>query len=347
MGICTLGENMKAVGYRKSLPVDDPESLLDLELPDPVASGRDLLVEIKAVSVNPVDTKVRVRMAPKAEQVQVLGFDAAGIVKQVGQDASLFRPGDEVYYAGSIARPGTNSQLHLVDERIVGRKPRTLNFAEAAALPLTGITAWELLFDRFRVSADPAAPSGGSLLVIGGAGGVGSILIQLARQLTNLTVIATASRPETRKWCLDLGAHHVIDHSQPIADQVKALGIPQVERIASLTGTGAHYPAVLDILAPQGQFGLIDDPDTLDAKALKRKSASLHWEFMFARPVFGTPDMEAQHALLCRVADMVDNGQIRTTLTSVLGSINAANLRKAHALIESGRTRGKIVLEGF
>jgi zinc-binding alcohol dehydrogenase family protein len=337
---------MKAVGYTTPLPIADPQSLLDIEIPAPVATGRDLLVEIKAISVNPVDVKVRASGKPDGTEYKVLGWDAAGVVKAVGPECTLFKPGDEVYYAGSIARPGTNAELHLVDERIVGKKPKSLNFAQAAALPLTTITAWELLFDRFGVQ--PGKPAhAGSLLIVGGAGGVGSILIQLARRLTGLTAIATASRPETQQWCRDLGAHHVIDHTQPFAEQLKAIGIPEVEYIASLTGTDGHYANLVQVLAPQGSFGLIDDPKTLDAKPLKRKSASLHWEFMFTRAVFGTHDILAQHKLLNEAADLVDAGVLRTTLAETLGPINAANLKQAHTLLESGRVRGKLVLEGF
>jgi zinc-binding alcohol dehydrogenase family protein len=337
---------MKAVGYTTPLPIADPQSLLDIEIPAPVATGRDLLVEIKAISVNPVDVKVRASGKPDGTEYKVLGWDAAGVVKAVGAECTLFKRGDEVYYAGSIARPGTNAELHLVDERIVGKKPRSLNFAQAAALPLTTITAWELLFDRFGVPPGKPADAG-SLLVVGGAGGVGSILIQLARRLTGLTVIATASRPETQQWCRELGAHHVIDHTQPFAEQLKAIGIPEVEYIASLTGTEGHYANLVQVLAPQGSFGLIDDPKTLDAKPLKRKSASLHWEFMFTRAVFGTHDILAQHKLLNEAADLVDAGVLRTTLADTLGPINAANLKQAHTLLEGGRVRGKLVLEGF
>jgi NADPH2:quinone reductase len=337
---------MKAVGYKTPLPITDANSLLDIELPPPEANGRDLLVEVKAVSVNPVDVKVRASSKPEGAEYKVLGWDAAGVVKAVGAECTLFKPGDEVYYAGSIARPGTNAELHLVDERIVGKKPKSLGFAHAAALPLTTITAWELLFDRLNVPEGRTADAG-SLLIIGGAGGVGSILIQLARKLTGLTVIATASRPETQKWCLQLGAHHVIDHAKPMGDQLKNIEIPQVELIASLNATDKHYPGVVELLAPEGKFGLIDDPRALDATALKRKAASLHWEFMFARSLFHTPSMPAQHQLLNRVAELVDSGVIRTTFDHELGTINASNLKKAHALIESGRSQGKVVLAGF
>ncbi len=338
---------MKAVGYTQSLPITDPKSLTDITADVPQPSGRDLRVAVRAVSVNPVDTKVRMRAQPAAgEPPKMLGYDAAGVVEAVGPEATLFKPGDEVFYAGSIARPGTNAELHLVDERIVGVKPKTLSFAQAAALPLTSITAWELLFDRFAVLPGKT-PDGRALLIIGGAGGVGSMMIQLARRLTALTVIATASRPETRDWCLKLGAHHVIDHSKSLAEELKAIGHPQVALIASLTGTDQHYPSVDEIIAPQGKFGLIDDPKTLDAKVLKRKAASLHWELMFTRPVFGTPDMIAQHRLLNDVSAMVDDGLIVTTLAKEFTPINAANLRQAHGLIESGRSIGKVVLHGW
>ncbi len=337
---------MKAVGYKKPLPFENPESLLDIEIPTPAAAGFDLLVQVKAISVNPVDAKVRVSGRPDGSGYKILGWDAAGVVEATGPECTLFKPGDEVFYAGSIARAGTNAELHLVDERIVGRKPRTLTFAHAAAMPLTSITAWELLFDRFEVG--PGKPvNRGNLLIVGGAGGVGSILIQLARKLTGLTVIATASRQETRQWCLDLGAHHVIDHSKSFAEQLQVIKIPALEYIASLTGTDDHYLKLLDVLAPQGKFGVIDDPESLDAKPLKRKSASLHWEFMFARSLFNTPDILEQHKLLNEVANLVDAGAIRTTVAETLGTINASNLKKAHTLIESGRARGKLVLEGF
>jgi zinc-binding alcohol dehydrogenase family protein len=338
--------SMRAVGYKNSLPIDQAEALLDFEIAKPEAKGRDLLVQVKAVSVNPVDTKVRKRAAPKdGEPPKILGFDATGLVTAVGSDVTLFKPGDEVWYAGSIIRPGTNSEFHLVDERIVGRKPKSLDFASAAALPLTSITAWEMLFDRFAI------PQGGgegkSLLIVGGGGGVGSIAIQLARTLTKLTVIATASRPETTEWCKTLGAHHVIDHSKPMAEQLKAIGYRFVDHVFGVTESGEHFETICDVIAPQGKFGLIDDPKSLDVSKLKGKCASLHWESMFTRSTFQTPDMDAQHKLLNAVSAMVDKGTIRTTVAENLGPINAANLKRAHALLESGRTRGKVVLEGF
>ena len=336
---------MRAVGYKHSLPIDQAESLIDLDIEKPAPQGRDLLVQVKAISVNPVDYKVRRRVDPKGGEPKILGYDAAGVVAAIGPDVTLFRPGDEVWYAGSIIRPGTNSEFHLVDERIVGSKPKSLGFAAAAALPLTSITAWEMLFDRFGVAR--GGGEGKSLLIVGGAGGVGSICIQLARTLTRLTVIATASRPETQAWCKELGAHHVIDHSKPMAEQLKATGHRFVDYIFGVTHSDQHFDTIADVIAPQGKFGLIDDPKPFEFAKLKGKSASLHWEAMFTRSTFQTPDMDAQHKLLDEVAGMVDSGTIRTTLAENLGVINAANMRRAHAMVESGRMRGKVVLEGF
>lgn len=340
---------MKAVAYRQPGAIDRDDALIDIELPRPLPQGRDLLVEVQAVSVNPVDTKVRKSTAPEAGAARVLGFDAVGIVREVGPDASLFKVGDAVWYAGAIDRPGSNSEFQLVDERIVGSKPASLSAADAAALPLTAITAWELLFDRLQVPRKDGMPA--SLLVIGAAGGVGSILVQLARQLTGLTVIGTASRAETRDWVRQMGAHHVIDHRQPLAAQVAALtalDAPPVAYVASLTHTEQHFAQIVELLAPQGKLALIDDPaEPIDIRLLKRKSLSLHWELMFTRALFQTADMQAQHALLNEVAALVDQGRLRSTVQQRLGTINAANLRQAHRLIEAGSTIGKIVLTGF
>jgi NADPH2:quinone reductase len=337
---------MKAVGYRKSLPVDAADALIDFETAKPEPVGRDIRVAVKAISANPVDYKVRKRAAPPEGETKILGYDAAGIVDAVGPDVSLFKAGDEVFYAGSIQRQGTNSEFHLVDERIVGKKPKTLSFAQAAALPLTSITAWELLFDRLGAapgkSLDPR-----TLLIVGGAGGVGSILIQLARRLTGLTVVATASRPESQKWCLDLGAHAVIDHARPMKEQIEKLKLSPVALVASLTNTDQHYKAIADLMAPQGKYGLIDDPPEFNVGVFKGKAISIHWESMFTRSSFQTADMIAQHDLLSDVADLIDKGVLRTTLDQTFGTINAANLKKAHALLESGKSRGKIVLEGW
>ncbi len=337
---------MKAIAYYQSLPIDHAEALLDVELPAPQPGPRDLLVRVMAISVNPVDTKIRRNVSPGAGEAKVLGWDVAGEVLEVGAEVRQFRPGDKVFYAGAIDRAGANSELHVVDERIVGRMPGSLDFARAAALPLTAITAWELLFERLGVR-EGKGDERQSLLVIGAAGGVGSILVQLARQLTGLTVIGTASRTETQQWVRELGAHHVIDHSQPLLPQLKALGHDQVSMVASLTHTDQHLDQLIEALAPQGKLALIDDPAQLDVVKLKRKSLSLHWEFMYTRSLFQTEDMVEQHRLLNRVSQLIDDGVLKTTVGEHFGRINAANLRRAHALLESGKARGKIVLEGF
>jgi NADPH2:quinone reductase len=337
---------MRAVGYQTPGPINDPASLTDIILPRPQPSGRDILVAVHAISVNPVDTKVRTSAKPEAGDWKVLGWDAAGTVEAVGPDVTLFSPRDAVFYAGALGRPGTNAEFHLVDERIVGRKPASLSWAEAAALPLTAITAWEALVERLRVS-DPRPGNAASILIIGGAGGVGSIATQLARQLTDLTVITTASRPETATWSRELGAHHVIDHSKPLAAEIGNLGIGAPFFVFSTTGTQAHLEEIAELIAPQGRFALIDDPSHLDVNPFKRKSVSTHWEFMFTRSMFDTPDIAAQGDLLNEVARLVDAGKIRTTLGETYGPINAKNLRRAHAHLESGKAKGKIVLEGF
>jgi NADPH:quinone reductase len=335
---------MKAVAFFRPLPIDDPDALVDITADKPAPAGRDLLVKVAAVSVNPVDTKVRRRPVTEPDKPKILGWDAAGTVEAAGPDCVLFKPGDKVWYAGSIVRPGSNAEYQLVDERITGRMPGNLSFAEAAALPLTAITAWEMLFDRFTIRiGKPPAP--GALLLIGGGGGVGSIALQLARRLTGLTVIATASRPETKEWCRALGAHHVIDHSRPLGEQLAAVGHKTVEYLFSITATDKYLPVIPDLLAPQGKFGLIDDPPTLDAMPFKRKCLSIHWESMFTRSLFATSDMIAQHQLLNEVAGLVEEGLVRTTLAERMGRVDAATLRRAHALIESGRAKGKVVLE--
>jgi zinc-binding alcohol dehydrogenase family protein len=338
---------MRAVGFNKPQPITAETSLLDIELPEPEAKGRDLLVEIRAVSVNPVDTKVRASAAVEPGQHRILGYDAAGVVKAVGPDVKLFKPGDEVYYAGAINRPGTNAEFHLVDERIVGAKPKTLSFEEAAALPLTSITAYEALFHRMKVQ-DKVTGTWNAVLVIGGAGGVGSIAIQLLRELSDATVIGTGSRPETLDWIRQLGAHHVLDHSKPMAPQFQQMAIGAPAFVFSTTHTEEHVKDIVELIAPQGRLALIDDPkEPLDIKPFKSKSLSVHWEMMFARPVWQTGDMIEQHKLLNHVAELVDAGKIKTTLAETLGTINAANLKKAHEMIETHRTKGKIVLSGF
>jgi zinc-binding alcohol dehydrogenase family protein len=338
---------MKAIGLTRYLPVLNPESLIDIELDKPVPTGRDLLVKIEAIAVNPVDTKVRAPKDKVEEAPRVLGWDAAGVVEAVGPDATLFKPGDAVYYAGSITRQGANSEFHLVDERIVGAKPKSLDFTHAAALPLTTITAWEALFERLGVS--PAgAHEGKSVLIIGGAGGVGSIGIQLAKKVAKLTVIATASRPESAKWAAELGADHIVNHFEDIPAQLKAAGFKEVDYVLIFNDTDKHFPAAAEVIKPQGGIcTIVENSGPLDVALLKAKSAAFHWEFMFTRSMFGTPDMIEQHKLLSEVARLIDAGTLTTTLGRDLGRLDAANLREAHRLLEEGRAIGKLVLTGF
>ena len=338
---------MRAVGLYRYLPVDHPESLLDLEVEIPVATRHDLLVEVKAVSVNPVDYKMR---SPK-DQVEttprILGWDVAGTVRGVGADVSLFKRGDAVYYAGARMRQGGNSQFQLVDERIVGRKPANLGFAEAAALPLTTLTAWEGMFERIGISK-AGAHAGRSILIVGGAGGVGSIATQLAKQLARLRVIATASRPESIRWVRDLGADDVVDHTKPLAPQLVALGCPEVNYVFCLGAIDPYVPAFAAIVAPQGKIcAIVGTQKPLDLGPLMAKSVTFAWELMFTRPAFQTADMIVQHQILDEAAALLEKGTLRTTLTTVLGPINAANLKRAHAMLEGGHVIGKIVLEGF
>ncbi|GEM79526.1 zinc-binding alcohol dehydrogenase family protein [Vibrio superstes] len=331
---------MKAVGYQVNLPIDNQESLQDIMLDKPNAAGRDLLVKVQAISVNPVDTKIRANVAPESGY-KVIGWDAVGIVEEVGDQVSLFNVGDLVWYAGDLTRSGTNAEFQLVDERIVSLAPTSVSVSQAAALPLTTLTAWEMLFDRLKVDTE----ANQSILIIGAAGGVGSIMVQLAKKLTNLKVIATASRPASVEWLKQLGADQVIDHNQSMSEQ---LGMNDcVDYVVSLNNTEQHMAEVIKVIKPQGQFGLIDDPSSFDIRALKPKSVSLHWEFMYTRSMFETDDMQKQHEILGRVATMIDLGEVKTTLGEHFGAINATNLKRAHALLESQKARGKIVLEGF
>ncbi len=334
---------MKAIGYQQNGPIDAPQALIAFDVETPELRERDLLVEVRGIAVNPVDVKVRAGF-PAEGGTRIIGYDAAGIVRQIGSAVRNFRVGDAVFYAGDITRPGTNAELHAVDERIVGKKPESLDFAEAAGFPLTSITAWELLFDSMQLQE--GGGRGDTLLVIGGAGGVGSILIQLARKLTGLTVVATASRPETVAWVQKMGANHVINHRESLTDQLKKLGL-EPRYVAALTGTAGHFPSILELIKPRGHMALIDDPQTLDIMPGKSKALSFSWEFMFARPMYQTSDMEKQHDLLNRVSDMVDNGTLISTVSSNLGKLSVESLTKAHKLQESGCVIGKNVLEGF
>lgn len=334
---------MKAIGIYHNYPISHPQALQDIDAPTPELRDHDLLIEVKAVSVNPVDTKVRRGGDIPSDGARILGWDAAGIVRAVGPLATRFKPGDRVWYAGDMTRPGSNSELQAVDERIVGPMPTSLDFAQAASLPLTAITAWELLFDRLRIqAADPVDDN--ILLVVGAAGGVGSVLTQLARVLTGVTIIGTASRPESREWVLAHGAHHVINHREPWAQQLASLGIGQVTHVVGLNHSATYVPQIAAVLRPEGQFALIDDPENLDMRPFKTKSISIHWELMFTRAMFTTDTIARQHALLHRVAALVDRGDIKHTLTQRIDGINAANLIQAHALVEAGHMIGKVVV---
>lgn len=334
---------MKAIAHTKACPLTAEDALVQLEIPVPEPGPKDLLVEVRGVSMNPVDVKVRALMEPENGQ-RILGWDAAGIVKSVGSDVSTFKVGDEVFYAGDLTRPGSNAAYQLVDERIVGRKPRSMNFAEAAGIPLTAITAWEMLFDSFGIKEGEGA--GEALLVIGGAGGVGSILIQLAKKLTGLKVIATASRPETRDWVEKMGADYVVNHRNPLDEEIEALGVTP-KYVAALTHTDRHYDAISKLIKPRGHISLIDDPPSLDILGLKLKAISVSWEFMFTRSMFQTDDIEVQQQLLNRVADMLDDGTLISTVNKHYGPMSVENLRKAHEFQESGTAIGKTVLDGF
>ena len=336
---------MKAIGYQAATKTLSEDSFEIIELPTPTAQGRDLLVAVNAISVNPVDAKIRANVSPEQGH-KIIGWDAVGIVKAVGEKVSLFNVGDRVYYAGDLTRAGSNAEFQLVDERIVGKAPVSLSDAEAAALPLTSITAWELLFDRLQVPRTKDAKPA-SLLVIGAAGGVGSILVQLAKQLTNLTVVGTASRADSVKWLNELGVEHVLDHSKGLDAQRTEHNLAEFDYVISLTHTDQHLDEIIKVIKPQGKLALIDDPASFDILKLKRKSISLHWEFMYTRSMFQTDDMIAQHQLLTELAELVDNGTIKTTLGQHLGKINVENLLKAHAILESHQSRGKLVLEGF
>ncbi len=337
---------MKAIGYQHCRTTQEDDILLNIQLDKPVATGRDCLIEVKAIAVNPVDTKIRSTAQPDKGEYRVLGWDATGVVKAIGDQVTAFKPGDKVWYAGAVNRPGCNAEFQLVDERLVALKPETLSFCEAAALPLTSLTAWEILFDRLQIHQQPEKQK--SLLITGAAGGVGSIMIQLARGLTTAKVIATASREETEKWVRQLGAHVVLNHHKALSKELEKVGLASVTHVASLNQTDLHFAEIVKMLQPQGKLALIDTPvQALDLLSMKQKSLSLHWEFMFTRSAFETDDMIHQHHILSRVAELVDNGVIKSTMNQHFGSINAENLIKAHRFIETNTSIGKVVLEGF
>ena len=337
---------MKAIGYTTNGAIDRNDALTDLEIEKPVATGHDILVKVAAVSVNPVDVKIRQNRPAEGDAPVILGWDAVGEVVETGDKVTQFKAGDKVWYAGAINRTGTNAQYHLVDARIVGHAPKSIDTAAAAALPLTTLTAQEMIFDRLKVT-NPVPGAANAIVIIGGAGGVGSIAIQLLREQTDLTIIATASRPETQDWVKELGAHHVVDHSKPLPEQIAALNIGAPAFVFSTNYSETYVTQISEFIAPQGRFGLIDDPKGFDIMPFKGKAVSIHWELMFTRSLFTTDDIARQGEILDTVAGLIDAGKIRSTATESFGAINAENLKRAHALIESGKAKGKITLEGF
>ncbi|WP_339639457.1 zinc-binding alcohol dehydrogenase family protein [uncultured Sulfitobacter sp.] len=337
---------MKAIGYTTNGAIDCADALIDLEIDKPTATGHDILVKVAAVSVNPVDVKVRQNRPAEGDAPVILGWDAVGEVVETGDKVTQFKAGDKVWYAGAINRAGTNAEYHLVDARIVGHAPKSIDTAAAAALPLTTLTAQEMIFDRLNVT-NPVPGAANAIVIIGGAGGVGSIAIQLLREQTDLTIIATASRPETQDWVKELGAHHVVDHSKPLPEQIAALNIGAPAFVFSTNYSETYVTQIAEFIAPQGRFGLIDDPKGFDIMPFKGKAVSIHWELMFTRSLFTTDDIARQGEILDTVAGLIDAGKIRSTATESFGAINAENLKRAHALIESGKAKGKITLEGF
>lgn len=337
---------MKAVGFTKSGPIDRDDALIDLDLPKPTPTDHDLLVEVAATSVNPIDCEIRRNATLAQGEVRVLGWDAVGTVVEKGSLVKGFETGERVYYCGAIRRQGSNAEYNLVDARIAAKAPASLSNAEAAALPLTSLTAWEMLFERLDVTR-PVPGAAQAVVIIGGAGGVGSMAIQLLRARTDLTVIATASRPETKAWCETLGAHHVVDHSQPLAPQIKALALGAPGFVFATAGSIEYRDDIVAFMSPQGRYGYIDTPKVFDANPFRWKCISIHLEAVFMRSLMQTVDMGVQGDILREVAGLIEAGKIRTTLTDTFGTINAANLRRAHQLLESGKARGKIVLEGF
>ncbi|WP_282037246.1 zinc-binding alcohol dehydrogenase family protein [Saccharicrinis aurantiacus] len=334
---------MKAIGYKQAGAINALDSFILLDVEKPKLKVHDILVQVKGISVNPVDVKVRASMGPESG-AKIIGYDASGIVAEVGSAVTQYKIGDEVFYAGDITRQGTNAEYHVVDERIVGRKPKSLNFPEAAGLPLTSITAWEILFDSLKISEGGGA--GESILIVGGAGGVGSILIQLAKKLTQLTVIASASRPDSIEWVKKMGADYVVNHRNSLSEQVKELGL-QPKYVASLNATDQHFNTIVDLIKPRGHIALIDDPANLNINIIKPKALSFSWEFMFARSMFNTDDINAQYHLLNRVSELIDDGTLVSTVTNNLGNLSVENLKEAHRIQETGTVIGKNVLGGF
>lgn len=336
---------MKAIGFKTSLSIEKEDSFIEFETPKPVPGTHDLLIKIEAVSVNPVDFKIRQNSAKETvlETPKIIGWDAVGIVEAVGDKVSLFKVGDEVFYAGDLTKQGSNAEYQVIDERIVGKKPKSLTIEQSAVMPLTGLTAWEILFDRIRI--DPEKDKGKTILIIGGAGGVGSVAIQLAKKVAGLTVIATASRPESVEWCKQQGADFVVNHKN-LVEEVRKAGFQQVDFIVDFVNVNQYWNAIVELIKPQGHVGSISDPkENVNLRDLKGKSASFHWELMFTRSMFQTEDMIEQHYILNKLSSLLENGTIQSTLKTTLNGFSVENFKKAHQLLESGSTIGKIAIK--
>jgi NADPH2:quinone reductase len=336
---------MKAIGFKQSLPITEKNSFIEFETEKPKATGQDLLIKVLANSVNPVDFKIRESAAKDKilEQPKVIGWDAVGIVEGVGKEVSKFKVGDEVYYAGDLTRSGSNAEYQLVDERIVGFKPKHLSIAEAAAIPLTGLTAWESIFDRIKVN--PEKDKGKTILILAGAGGVGSIAIQIAKKVAQLTVIATASRPESSAWCKDLGADYVVNHYD-LKAELEAIGHAEVDYILDFVHLNNYWETIIDVIKPQGHIvSITGSSEPLNLSLLKSKSVTFSFEFMYTRSMYTTNDMAQQHHILNEIGSLLDDGTLKTTLTTVLKGFTVENLKRAHLMQESGKTVGKTVIE--
>jgi len=336
---------MKAIGFKTSLPITENKSFIEFETPVPTPAGRDILVKINAISVNPVDYKIRQNSAKDTvlETPKVIGWDATGTVEAVGDATTLFKVGDSVYYAGDLTRSGSNAEYQLIDERIVGKKPATLSNAEAAAMPLTALTAWESLYDRIRINNQK--DKGKSILIIGGAGGVGSIAIQLAKKISGLKVITTASRSETKEWCKAMGADVVVNH-QNLIEEVRAAGYQEVDYILDFVDLNGYWDAIAELIKPQGHIvSITGSANPIALNKLKNKSVTFSWELMYTRSMYQTDDMEEQHHILNQLAVLFDEGTLETTLKTTLKGFTVENLKEAHCLLESGKTIGKVVIE--
>ena len=341
---------MKAIGLYKALPIEDSNSLVEVELPVPEPGKRDLLVQVKSIGINPVDYKIRQRTEGELNEPKILGWDVAGVVTEAGAETSLFKVGDEVYYAGDITRPGCNSEFHIVDERIVGKKPASLTFNEAAAMPLTTITAWEALFDRLNIDKDPAVNNGKSVLIIGGAGGVGSIATQIAKKVAGLNVIATASREKSRQWCFEMGASETINHHNAFKEEFENKNLPEVDYILCFNSMEKHMQNMADVIKAQGTIcTIVETPNNepVNINLFQGKSVGIIWELMFTRTLFQTEDMQEQNKLLNEVSTLLDKGILTTTMTKTLEGLSPQNFKQAHATLEKGDNIGKIVIGGI